>query len=61
MPYLKTYRIFISHAWKYNADYYRLVKMLKNAIYFSWQNYSVPEHDPVKIKFKKQLEQVWKF
>jgi hypothetical protein len=43
----KTYNIFISHAWRYSEDYYRLVEMLKNAPYFSWKNYSVPQHDPV--------------
>ncbi|MHC3129529.1 MAG: TIR domain-containing protein [Candidatus Bathyarchaeota archaeon] len=46
MPLLKTYRIFISHAWAYNADYYRLEEMLNDAELFYWQNYSVPEHDP---------------
>ncbi len=43
----KTYNIFISHAWRYSEDYYRLVEMLNNAPYFKWRNYSVPQHDPV--------------
>lgn len=47
MPTLKTYDLFISHAWRYNEDYYRLVKMLKEAPLFYWRNYSVPEHDPL--------------
>lgn len=47
MPELKTYDLFISHAWKYNEDYYRLVDMLNEAPNFKWRNYSVPEHDPV--------------
>lgn len=47
MPQLKTYDLFISHAWKYNDDYDRLVEMLKSAANFKWRNYSVPEHDPV--------------
>lgn len=47
MPELKTYDLFISHAWRYNEDYYRLVKMLNEASNFKWRNYSVPEHDPV--------------
>ena len=46
MPELKTYRVFISHAWTYNADYYRLEEMLNDAPNIYWQNYSVPEHDP---------------
>jgi hypothetical protein len=47
MPELKTYDLFLSHAWRYNDDYYRLVRLLKDALFFTWRNYSVPEHDPV--------------
>jgi len=47
MPELKTYDLFLSHAWKYNDDYNRLVKMLNDAPAFKWRNYSVPEHDPL--------------
>ena len=28
MPALKTYDVFISHAWKYNDQYYNLINML---------------------------------
>jgi len=47
MPDLKLYDLFISHAWKYNSDYYKLEEMLKEASLFSWRNYSVPTHDPL--------------
>lgn len=47
MPNLKTYNLFLSHAWKYNSDYYNLEKLLHNASYFKWRNYSVPEHNPL--------------
>ena len=47
MPNLKTYDLFLSHAWKYNSDYYRLEEMLKNAPLFTWRNYSVPVHNPL--------------
>jgi len=47
MPELKTYDLFISHAWEYNSDYYTLEKMLTEASNFKWRNYSVPLHDPV--------------
>jgi len=50
MPGLRTYSVFISHAWKYNDEYYRLVEMLDRAPNFTWYNLSVPEHDPVTIK-----------
>ena len=46
MPPLKTYRLFIGHAWQYNKDYNRLVEMLDNAKYFTWMNYSVPQERP---------------
>ena len=46
-PALYTYRIFISHAWTYNEGYYRLIEYLDAAPNFSYQNYSVPEHDGV--------------
>ena len=46
MPDLKTYRLFIGHAWQYNEDYNRLVEMLDRAKYFKWINYSVPEDNP---------------
>ncbi|MCC5634168.1 TIR domain-containing protein [Nostoc sphaeroides CHAB 2801] len=56
MSELRVYRVFISHAWIYNDDYYRVVKMLDDAKYFYWRNYSVPEHDPLIIKTTGQLE-----
>jgi len=47
MPILRTYNVFISHAWNYNEDYYRLEQFLNGAPNFSWNNLSVPEHDPI--------------
>ena len=46
MPHLKTYDLFISHAWKYGDSYKRVVDMLNSASNFKWRNYSVPKHDP---------------
>jgi hypothetical protein len=45
MPYLSTYKLFISHAWDYHDDYTRLVDLLKNANLFQHSNYSVPKDD----------------
>ena len=42
----KTSYLFISHAWAYNAEYYRLVELLNSDSTFSWHNYSSPIHDP---------------
>lgn len=50
MPSLKTYDLFISHAWTYNAEYHRLVAMLNGAQHFRWRNYSVPDHDPLQAR-----------
>lgn len=55
MPPLKTYDLFISHAWKYNDDYYRLVNLLNGAANFKWRNYSVPEHDKFGKMTKTEL------
>ena len=57
MPKLRRYRIFISHAWRYNADYYRLINRLDEAPNFLYSNYSVPEHDPVDAGNKKKLRE----
>lgn len=55
MPTLKTYDLFISHAWSYHDDYYRIIDLLNRANYFSYRNYSVPKHDPI-IDLKTQVE-----
>jgi hypothetical protein len=45
MPRLRTYHVFISHAWDYDDDYDRLVGLLEQAPSFSWLKVSVPRHD----------------
>jgi hypothetical protein len=47
MPALRTYNVFISHAWAYRDDYHRLLALLNAAPNFQWANYSVPDHDPL--------------
>jgi len=47
MPALRTYRVFISHAWAYSEDYWRVVRFLNESPNFRWDNLSVPEHNPV--------------
>jgi len=47
MPHLRTYKLFISHAWDYKEPYYRLIKMLDDAPNFKYADYSVPFHDPI--------------
>ena len=57
MPTLRPYSLFISHAWIYNDDYYRLVKMLDEAPNFRWKNYSVPSHDGLDAEDDDELEE----
>ena len=45
MPYIKTRNLFISHAWKYEEHYWKVVEWFKEEPNFSWNNYSVPSHD----------------
>lgn len=47
MPYLKDYRLFISHAWKYGASYDGLIQLLDNAPLFSYYNFSAPKEKPL--------------
>lgn len=64
MPALKTYGVFISHAWTYSDDYYRIIRLLNEANNFKWRNYSVPGHDPLdtdqdlKEALKRQIRPV---
>ena len=57
MPQLKTRMIFISHAWEYNDDYWKLVNWFNEAPNFSWKNCSVPSHDALPDKTKKGLKE----
>jgi hypothetical protein len=50
MARLRSYRIFISHAWEYSAEYLRVVRFLDEAPNFRWENLSVPEHDPLSMR-----------
>jgi hypothetical protein len=64
MPKLRTYNIFISHAWKHSDDYKPLERLLKKAPRFEWRNYSDAKGDPIiapdnkvsRKKMEKELE-----
>jgi hypothetical protein len=47
VPALRIYNVFVSHAWAYHEDYYRLENFLNSAPNFRWRNLSVPRHDPI--------------
>ena len=42
-----TYNLFVSHSWAYGDAYEKMTKMLDGKGYFSYQNFSVPQNDPV--------------
>ena len=42
-----TYNLFISHSWSYSDAYEKVVEMLDKKSYFSYQNFSVPQSDPI--------------
>jgi MTH538 TIR-like domain (DUF1863) len=50
MPVLRKYNIFISHAWDYSEDYRKIESWLNDAPNFTWNNLSVPKHDPISSK-----------
>ncbi len=43
MPALRTYKVFISHCWEYDANYHRLVEWFTQEPCYRWRNRSVPE------------------
>lgn len=53
MPTLRTYQLFISHAWHRSEHYSRVVSWFHGTPNFRWNNLSVPEHRPI---YKSNLE-----
>lgn len=47
------HHIFISHAWKYDEAYIKVVSWLEG---LPIKNYSVPNHDPLHTKTKDELK-----
>jgi len=47
MPQLKTYDLFLSHAWFYSEGYRKFFDLIAEAPNFRFRNYSVPQHDPL--------------
>lgn len=66
MPLLKTYDLFISHAWRYGDEYNRLTNMLDSATNFCYRNYSAPEYKPLvnldstDVQSKRDIEEAIK-
>jgi len=56
MPTLKTRNLFISHAWKYDEHYWKLVNWFIEEDNFDWKNCSVPSHDNCPDTTKQGLK-----
>jgi len=54
---MRKIRLFISHAWDYNKQYYNLVRLLEERPYFDFYNHSVPKHDPLDARTVRELEE----
>lgn len=52
---MKNYKIFISHSWNYNNDYYTVENWLDENI--TWQNMSVPKHDALECNNNSELKE----
>jgi hypothetical protein len=48
MPTLRTYHVFISHCWEYNANYHTLVDWFDGEPRFDWRNLSVSDEAPMR-------------
>lgn len=57
MPQLKSRMLFISHAWRYNEHYNKIVEWLNGAQNFDWKNCSVPSDDALPDKTSKGLSE----
>ena len=57
MPLLKTRMIFISHAWRYNTHYNKIVEWFDSAPNVSWKNCSVPSDNALSDKTSKGLSE----
>jgi antiphage defense system Thoeris ThsB-like protein len=44
---VRVYKLFLCHAWEYDDDYDRLVRLLNNSVGFHWRNLSVPSNDRI--------------
>lgn len=56
MPALRTYRLFICHAWDDGGDYQRLINLLDEAKNFDYMNYSVPKEKAKETRTDKELK-----
>ncbi|OIB57404.1 hypothetical protein BBD46_01970 [Natrialba sp. SSL1] len=49
--------MFVSHSWKYSEQRERIEEFLDDENRLDWQNFSVPEDDPMEFEDKNDLRQ----
>ncbi len=57
MPYLKNYRLLISHSWNYANQYDTIVFWLNESNYFKWSNHSISCDRPIEQTTEYELKQ----
>lgn len=57
MPYLKNYRLLISHSWTYGKHYDTVKGWLDDSSYFKWSNHSVSADNPLDTSTDKELKE----
>lgn len=53
----RPYRVFVSHSWKYSDQRERVEEFLGDEDRLQWQNFSVPEDDPLDVENANDLRQ----
>ena len=57
MPYLKNYRLLISHSWKYTSNYEKVKKWLDESQNFKWCNHSISADNPYDSTTDRELKE----
>lgn len=57
MPYLKNYRLLISHSWSYPNHYETIKKWLDSSSLFRWSNHSISADNPFDSSTDKELRE----
>lgn len=53
----RPYRVFVSHSWKYADHHERITEFLEDEDRLDWQDFSVPEDDPLDVADANDLRQ----
>lgn len=57
MPYLKNYRLLISHSWKYPKHYETIKRWLDDSVNFKWSNHSISADNPYDSSTDRELKE----